>query len=424
MLERFRYIDISRIRRCHPIDISKYLLLDKSKTAYALFLIGILMNFYASIHVMYFWPFETYISVFTLPIFMAAVFLSKQSSRDFFTRSNFILPILLVILTQCYQVITNAAAFTLFCLAILSGAMYFTIFRLDKKLLPKLTTTICKVTASFLVVSISYFVLYILGFNLPSNSTEHATYYYTNYYLFLLDDRALWSIILPRFHSVCLEPGHLGTMLVMLLATQIGQWKKWYNIVLFVALFLTFSLAAYCLLVILFFLRLWILRQKILVKILVLVLTISSIVGGSFIYNDGDNMLNQLIVMRLEMNDDGDDFEGNNRVSNDFSKEFERFIITEEAIFGKEYVQEAWGLNSGYRVYIYDYGLVGFALFMLFYLFSFRSGRDKRCIIAAFILALVNFWIRGYPLLTAFYLPYFLLSQLEVNPKIAQKETK
>ena len=29
--------------------------------------------------------------------------------------------------------------------------------------------------------------------------------------------------------------------------------------------------------------------------------------------------------------------------------------------------------NSGYRVYIYDHGMVGFALFLFFYFFSFRS---------------------------------------------------
>ena len=112
-------------------------------------------------------------------------------------------------------------------------------------------------------------------------------------------------------------------------------------------------------------------------------------------------MLNNLIVMRLEVSDTGDDFKGNNRVSEDFEKEFESFLGSSDVLFGREMDYEGWG-NSGYRVYIYDYGMAGFALFLLFYFFAFRTGRDIRAITTAFVLAMTNFWIRGYPMLFAF----------------------
>ena len=53
------------------------------------------------------------------------------------------------------------------------------------------------------------------------------------------------------------------------------------------------------------------------------------------------------------------------------------------------------------------------AYFLVFYFFAFRTGRDKRAIIAAFVLSLTNFWIRGYPMLFAFVYPYFIISQLD-----------
>lgn len=125
-------------------------------------------------------------------------------------------------------------------------------------------------------------------------------------------------------------------------------------------------------------------------------------------------MLNTLIVMRLEMNDSGDDFEGNNRVSEDFKKEFDSFIDSSDILFGREMDLSSWG-NSGYRVYIYDYGIIGLLLFLTFYYFAFRSGTDKRAITAAYILSLTNFWIRGYPMMFAFLFPYFLISQLDIS---------
>ena len=151
-------------------------------------------------------------------------------------------------------------------------------------------------------------------------------------------------------------------------------------------------------------------------KIIILISSISIVVGGSFLYNDGDNLLNTLIVSRLEMNDSGDDFKGNNRVSENFEKEFISFLSSSDVLLGRDMDYEGSG-NSGYMVYIYDHGLLGLFGFLAFYYFAFRTGKDKRAIISAFILSMTNFWIRGYPLLLAFLFPYFLISQLEINIK-------
>ena len=410
-LDKFRYIDISKFRRCLYIDLNKYLVFGKRDIAIALFTIGIAINIFASIHVMYFWMIEAYCPFVTMPLFIMSVLLSRSTRTPIFTRTDFLLPTLLSLIVQYYQCLINAQNIVPFIISTASLCMFYCMFRIDKEIAEKSLTKICKVFAGFLIISILFFFLHFIGVNLPNVSVERGNYSYTNFFFFLLDDRELWNILIPRFNSVFLEPGHMGTTIIMLLATQIGKWKKWYNVVLFVALLMSFSLAAYCLGVMLLFLRLWMLRRKIVLKVLGLVSFLGIIVGGSFVYNDGDNMLNNLIVMRLEVSDTGDDFKGNNRVSEDFEKEFESFLGSSDVLFGREMDYEGWG-NSGYRVYIYDYGMAGFALFLLFYFFAFRTGRDIRAITTAFVLAMTNFWIRGYPMLFAFLYPYFIISQM------------
>ena len=410
-LDKFRYIDISKFRRCLYIDLNKYLVFGKRDIAIALFTIGIAINIFASIHVMYFWIIEAYCPFVTMPLFIMSVLLSRSTHTPIFTRTDFLLPTLLSLIVQYYQCLVNAQNIVPFIISTASLCMFYCMFRIDKEIAEKSLTKICKVFAGFLIISILFFFLHFIGVNLPNVSVERGNYSYTNFFFFLLDDRELWNILIPRFNSVFLEPGHMGTTIIMLLATQIGKWKKWYNVVLFVALLMSFSLAAYCLGVMLLFLRLWMLRRKIVLKILGLLSFLGIIVGGSFVYNDGDNMLNNLIVMRLEVSDTGDDFKGNNRVSEDFEKEFESFLGSSDVLFGREMDYEGWG-NSGYRVYIYDYGMAGFALFLVFYFFAFRTGRDIRAITTAFVLAMTNFWIRGYPMLFAFLYPYFIISQM------------
>ena len=410
-LDKFRYIDISKYRRCLYIDLNKYLVFGKQDIAIALFTTGIAINIFASIHVMYFWMIEAYCPFVTMPLFIMSVLLSRSTHTPIFTRTDFLLPTLLSLIVQYYQCLVNAQNIVPFIISTASLCMFYCMFRIDKEIAEKSLTKICKVFAGFLIISILFFFLHFIGVNLPNVSVERGNYSYTNFFFFLLDDRELWNILIPRFNSVFLEPGHMGTTIIMLLATQIGKWKKWYNVVLFVALLMSFSLAAYCLGVMLLFLRLWMLRRKIVLKILGLVSFLGIIVGGSFVYNDGDNMLNNLIVMRLEVSDTGDDFKGNNRVSEDFEKEFESFLGSSDILFGREMDYEGWG-NSGYRVYIYDYGMAGFALFLVFYFFAFRTGRDIRAITTAFVLAMTNFWIRGYPMLFAFLYPYFIISQM------------
>lgn len=60
---------------------------------------------------------------------------------------------------------------------------------------------------------------------------------------------------------------------------------------------------------------------------------ISTIVVGSFFYNNGENLLHDLILIRLEVEDG--EMAGNNRVTEDFDTDFEKLCESSAVIFGK-----------------------------------------------------------------------------------------
>ena len=219
----------------------------------------------------------------------------------------------------------------------------------------------------------------------------------------MIDDRSLWDII-PRFSSVFLEPGHLGTATIMLLLSQMGQWKRWYNIVLWTTTLMTFSLAAYVFALALLILNSWVQRRKIFAKILLAITVVVSIGVGSFFYNDGDNMVYNLIVMRLEIDEKSGEMVGNNRVTESFKREYESFLTSSDIWIGREMPKGDFG-NSGYRVFIYENGLIALFLVTVLYLLTYRFAIDQRAILATFAIVILAFIVRGYPLWYSNFIP-------------------
>ncbi|MDE5549826.1 MAG: hypothetical protein K2I99_00500, partial [Bacteroidaceae bacterium] len=224
-----------------------------------------------------------------------------------------------------------------------------------------------------------------------------------------IDDRFM-LVLIPRFQSVFLEPGHLGSATTLLLMTQMGKWKKWWNVVLIIASVITFSLAAYAILIALIFLSQWVQHKNIIKLLIAPVVLIAVVVGGAMVYNGGDNMVNNMIVSRLEVDETTGDIVGNNRVDKDFEKEFDKYIVSSDAFFGRDMeknVRVGSG-NSGYRVFIYKYGLVGLFILIMFYGFSFRGYVNVRYMVVAVIISVLIFWIRAYPLWFSNFIPLLM----------------
>ena len=109
-------------------------------------------------------------------------------------------------------------------------------------------------------------------------------------------------------------------------------------------------MAGYGYLVAILFLNPWALGKKVFKKALFSLIAIGLFVGGAFFYKGGENLVHDLILLRLEV-DDGD-LVGNNRVTKDFDEEFREMLHSSDALLGREFDSNEPG-NSGYKAFIY-----------------------------------------------------------------------
>lgn len=316
-------------------------------------------------------------------------------------------PLILYVLLSFYLLVSAGANINGLIVNSFNILIFYALFRLDYERLYSVATFLAKSYALILSVSILAFVLFMMGFSLPSvNVTfgDEALYSYSNYYFFLLDDRFLSSII-PRFSSVFLEPGHLGTTTVLLLMTQCGKWRKWYNVVLLTASVLSFSLAAYVFLVVIVILDSWMQKKHVVAKIVTFAVLLGGLTAFASFYRGGDNVFYETILLRLKIEDG--EMAGDNRVTDDFKTDFGNYITSADIVFGRD-MDARFAGNSGYRVFIYEYGLVGVFLLLLFYSSWLVHAKYGRASLSAAIMALLLFEVRGYMLWYSFFIPIFI----------------
>lgn len=381
-----------------------------------LFYVGIVIAYLGSLNPWFMWPLGNYyIIIASVLLCMSIAISSIQKETSFFTNERYIIPITIHIVLSYYLLWINGGHIAGFIVNLFNISIFYTLFILNKDVFPTISTIISKVMASLLLISIIAYVLYLLGFHFPYRDAEFADgfYSYKNYYFFMIDQRSLLEIF-PRFHSVFLEPGHLGSACVLLLLTQYGNWKKWYNIVLLIATLMTFSLAAYVLLTIIVFLNLWLQGKRVMYKLVVVVLMLTVVTIASFYYNNGNNLLHDLIILRLEINDG--EMVGNNRTTADFETEFDNYITSSDVLTGRDMPKGMSG-NSGYKVFIYENGLIGLVLVLLLYVSSMWYATNYKALIATYIIAILAFVIRGYPLWYSNFIPLYIMAYMNKDEK-------
>jgi hypothetical protein len=216
----------------------------------------------------------------------------------------------------------------------------------------------------------------------------------------------------PRFNSYFLEPSHIGQACAFLLMTQRGKWKRWYNIVLLTTIFLTFSLGAYIYLVAIAFFNQWISRKHVAGKVLLIVSFLAISAVAAFTYNGGDNLVNNLIMLRLEV-DDGE-LAGDNRVTDNFMTEYENYIQSSDIVFGRSFEIVEFG-NAGYRVFFYEHGIVGILLIFMFYTLSLMYTPNKRAFVAVFVVVALYFWATAFMTWVYVYMPLYAAAYSEAS---------
>ncbi|MEY3501355.1 MAG: hypothetical protein RL308_3028, partial [Bacteroidota bacterium] len=213
-------------------------------------------------------------------------------------------------------------------------------------------------------------------------------YSYSNYYFFLLND--LDAILpVPRFSGVFLEPGHIGMIISFLLFGNKFDLKRKEVLVLFIGGIMTFSLAAYVL-VIFSALIFFVLNSN--KPALNLIMT-TGLLFGLFTYfttlDNGNNVVNNLIIERLEVKDDK--LVGDNRNTENFGIYYDRFMEGDDKYMGigtVEFVKFFDDGNAGYKVFMVQYGIVGTLLLFLFYFVMTIYNKSKM----AFMFLIIYFF--------------------------------
>lgn len=388
-----------------PTTIDNKFLIKKETVFVGILFFGMLIAYYSSLYPWPLWPLKGKVSILAAIILLAAFWIKPDSSKNVFTRTDFIAATLLYFTLELYQRLVGDSNIIGFASVVFHVFIFMTLFQLDKDILPKLMMFLTKFMAVIQVIALIGFFLFLLGFPLPSRDAtfDNEFYFYTNYYFFLLDDRQM-LVLFPRFQSYFVEPNYHGTACVLLLFYQCGRWKKWYNIVLLITSLLSFSLSAYVLLVVVLFLNSWRRGKHIFRQVLLSIIIIGSVVGASFVYNDGENLVHDLILLRLEVEDG--ELAGNDRITDNFKHDYEKFWKSDDILFGRERDKSEFG-NQGYQVYIYENGLIGLFLLIIFYISATYKAPNKRSLISAWIMVILIFGVNGEITWNQIFIPIF-----------------
>ena len=252
-----------------------------------------------------------------------------------------------------------------------------------------------------LVSLIAFWISWIPG--VPNGGTvinEAADgYVYTNYWLCIRG--AFYDI---RFNSLFLEPGHTAMIAAFTLMANNFNLKDKYVFTILICSMFTFSLAGYVLFIIGYFMkRVFQVSFKKACKNIagyVLLLSVCYIVAIS--YNNGDNLVNTLIVERLQY-DDEVGISGNNRTGEQTDDTFFFFMKSSESFVGmppqKYFSYRDAGLigGAGYKLYIMQKGIIGTLFILIFYFLLYRKGQNHNLMLCMLIIYILAFIQRAYP---------------------------
>lgn len=272
-----------------------------------------------------------------------------------------------------------------------------------------------KVFALITLPSVIYFcVHHLLGINLPYSvlGTDHTGKAALGVYYELRPLGLIISSInyfaVPRLCGIFDEPGVIGTISAMLVAVNIccHKFRNW-TFLLVIEGIMSFSLAFFAMMIILASI---IAIQKSIIKFLVF-LTFLVFFSGLFISVEFDNPNLKKIQNRIDFT--SDILIKDNRTTDSFKREFESFInrggyslFFGEGIGAYHANPNMTGSNS-YKCLIYDYGIVGFILYMSFFilLYVLEYGINKLSF-PFFVVFMASLYQRAYVLNSIFLFLY------------------
>lgn len=216
-----------------------------------------------------------------------------------------------------------------------------------------------------------------------------------------------------RFNGPFSEPGHLGMICAFLLyANQFDFKKKKYLWILVLSIVLSLSLAGYVLAFLGFILVKFYEGKISLPRLVILSLIIGGIYYGSTSYNNGDNILNNVIFSRLQY-DAELGISGNNRASG-LLYDYYLYMMqgdTHAMLYGYDaetikMLTESGGRGTGFVYWMVLYGIVGIVTVAAFYVYLLLTSKNRKFAILSFIMICLMFVQRSYPFWSSWVIIY------------------
>lgn len=394
----------------------------KGNVSYIFYKFSLLLLFLQSIQVWFLW--NTHVWVIPLVAIISISFLLFNKGKGGFTlnKSNATSIVLLIVFLLYLSLDRNL---NYFITSIFRIIIFSILILCSEELKIGIFRFLTKSLALILLASMLAWVLHLSGFSLPSTSITYGDdhqYSFRNYYFFLLNEKYIY-ILFPRFSSIFLEPGHLGMISSLMLFANKFEIKRREVSIILIATLLTFSLVAYILLLISLLIFI-VVKSKNSIRNLI----IAGVLGLSLIsffstYNNGDNAINNFILLRMQIEDG--DIVGNNRFSVDFENYYFEVMKSKSSFLGvglDEFKRQSVRNNSGYKVYLVQYGIVGTLITFLFYL-SILNSRKSTFAYYFLLVYILCFLQRAYPhwdieiLIFILAVPYLYYSNIGENQK-------
>ena len=254
-------------------------------------------------------------------------------------------------------------------------------------------------------------VVYALSFSVQLPSFGMVNHYiyepYINYLIYIKSTSILQEL---RFNGFFFEPGHCAVIgAILLFANRYKFRNNRYLIPILISILFSLSLAGY-LLIFLGLLLLNITKIKIILSIAMVIFL--GYIFVAFIWEDGENPVNELIVARLEYSE-RDGIKGNNRVYKDTDRVFKNAIETNQIWtgLGMNRFNELFNrtiAGSGYKIFLLQYGIIGMLLvFFMYYSYSLTAINENRKFAALFLLFMgIIFLQRCYPFWFSWQIPF------------------
>lgn len=272
----------------------------------------------------------------------------------------------------------------------------------------QLLNFITKFFALFILVSLSFYVLWLIGVPLPSSSAfEGGPYECQNFYMFVMDNE---YYLLPRFKSVFAEPGHLTMGLIPLIAANRMNLKNRYVLILFIAELCTFSLAGYLCLFAMGLMKLYATKTHKLAALMVAILIALGLYVTYQNSKNNDSLLYYTIFERIERYGEGNYDKLGDRFKDNTIIAYNKLMNSGAKFYGlglNETSLKATYGSSGYKVYIIYYGIIGLVLVFFSYWSYYRKYKCRYALML-FLCCLLLFVQNAYPLWYIFIITYII----------------